>query len=130
VRNREEVAEVLRRAQHQKHQFTEKLSEQQAWIEAQLAQEIERTNATEAEMRSMKTDFAQHLLQLEGLQKAAAVDQKASADAAAASVTVRLCAFAVATCCAHVGFIPAIIQGEGLPSLLGHLLKFFYLVID
>jgi hypothetical protein len=83
------VAEVLRRAQHQKQQFTEKLTEQQEWIEARLAREIERTNATEAEMGFAKTKFAEHLLRLEGLQKAAAEEHQASADAAAASVTVR-----------------------------------------
>lgn len=39
---------MLRRAAHQKTQYSEKLAEQQDWIETRLAREIERTDLMQA----------------------------------------------------------------------------------
>jgi hypothetical protein len=89
VRHREEVAEVLRRAQHQKSQYSEKLEEQKDWIETRLVREVARTDAVEAEMEAMRTKFAGHLQKLEGLQAAAAGAAAGEKEAMAADMQAR-----------------------------------------
>eukprot|EP00892_Ulva_mutabilis_P006187 jgi/Ulvmu1/3940/UM018_0163.1 len=65
ARNREEVAEVLKRAAEQKAKFEERLEEQQDWIEKRLAREMDRTGLAEAEVATMKVKFATHLRRLQ-----------------------------------------------------------------
>lgn len=55
---------MLRRAAHQKSQYSQKLAAQQEWIETRLAREIERTDLMQSEMSNMKTKFAAHLQHL------------------------------------------------------------------
>jgi hypothetical protein len=71
VRNREEVAEVLKRASEQKASFQERLEEQQDWVEKRLAREIERTDLAEGESREIKLKFASHLKRLQASVQAA-----------------------------------------------------------
>ena len=89
MRNREEVAEVLRRAAHQKQQYTDKLAEQKEWAEARLVREVARTDELEAEMATMKTQFAAQLTRLEGLQDASAAERSAESAAVKLSLGVR-----------------------------------------
>jgi hypothetical protein len=58
---------VLRRAQHQQSQYSEKLATQQDWIETRLSREIERTDLMQSEMSNMKSRFAAHLQRLSAL---------------------------------------------------------------
>lgn len=89
MRNREEVAEVLKRASEQKASFEERLEEQQDWVEKRLAREIERTDLAEGEAKNMKVKFASHLKRLQSSVKTAEDVHQSDVEAMNKRISVR-----------------------------------------